>query len=48
MNIMFFSSTNTAEFQQFFAAFMIPVFTPRWVKRYKSIPRYNSSEDALG
>jgi hypothetical protein len=31
---MFFSSINTAKFQQFLAAFMIPVFTSRWVKTY--------------
>jgi hypothetical protein len=30
---MFFSSINTAESQRFLAAFMIPVFTPPWVKR---------------
>jgi hypothetical protein len=37
MNVMFFSSINTAEFQPFLAAFMIPVFNLPWVKRCKYI-----------
>jgi hypothetical protein len=37
MNVMFFSSINTAEFQPFLAAFIIPVFTLPWVKRCEYI-----------
>ena len=37
MNVMFFSSINTAEFQQFLAAFIIPVFNLPWVKRCEYI-----------
>lgn len=48
MNVMFFSSINTAEFQPFLAAFIIPVFTLPWVKRCEYIPRLVNLGDASG
>ena len=48
MNVMFFSSINTAEFQPFLAAFIIPVFTLPWVKRCEYILSLVNFGEACG
>ena len=48
MNVMFFSSINTAEFQQILAAFMIPVFNLPWVKRCEYILSLVNLREAAG
>ena len=48
MNVMFFSSINTAEFQPFLAAFIIPVFTLPWVKRCEYILSLVNLGEAYG